>query len=303
MQKCFTIYGNCQAHALAKTLLLSKTFKEQYKYIQIQAVHELNTNDIKQVHTIVSTIDLFIFINVSESYKGIDYSTNYLCTLLKKDCIIMSFPCCYFSAYSPELKYVLIEGKRLTQPNDIHDHKLIECYLKNDKKVTTINFITNYLMNETLYEKQYLLDMVNNSINELVKRELDISNMSCESKNVKNKSKIFPLFIADYIKQNYKKIRLFLTYNHPTYHLFNHLANQIFVYLNIKDMSNCTENYLLWQPFIYLSVYKHLELEFDNQYEHCQISNMTMSVNEFVNYYCKSYDNIQNIEKISSITF
>lgn len=67
----FTAYGNCQAHAIAQTLLTCTTFKEKYKYIQIPPVHEIK--DIKEIHKIVSGVDLLIFIPVTDSYKTEDY--------------------------------------------------------------------------------------------------------------------------------------------------------------------------------------------------------------------------------------
>lgn len=201
MSKYFSVYGNCQATALAKTLLTSETFKNQYShYIPIKAVHELNENDIKKFHNVLPILDLFIYINVNSTYKGKLFSTDYLCTLLKKDCIIMSFPCCYFNVYSPEIKYALLDKKHLNIPTDLHDHKLIEYYKssegviseRTDKKINTNDYKNNYLLNEKLYTKGYLIDLVNNAINELKKRENNIKNAK-------------PLYISEYINNNYKK--------------------------------------------------------------------------------------------------
>jgi hypothetical protein len=288
LSKHFTIYGNCQASALSKTLLSSNKFSKKYVYIPIKAVHELVNDDIKQIHKILPTLDLFIFIKVNATYKGQDYSTDFLCSLLKKDCIIMSFPCCYFNPYSPEIKYASVDQKHLIVPTDLHDHKLIEYYINNNKKINIDDFKNKYLLNENLYTKDYLINLVNNSIKELKKRESEIKNAK-------------PLYISEYINNNYKKIRLFTIYNHPTYYLFNHIANQVLKYLDIDDNIKTEINYLSWMPFIYKSVHKHLELQFENVYDHCIVIDKKLTLQEFVDYYSNHYNKISNIDKINSV--
>lgn len=72
-------------------------------------------------------------------------------------------------------------------------------------------------------------------------------------------------------------------------------------YLNIDDNINNIENYLSWEPFIYLSVYKHLELEFEIQYDYCIVDKKKLTLEHFIEYYINTYKNIQNIHKIEDI--
>lgn len=83
--------------------------------------------------------------------------------------------------------------------------------------------------------------------------------------------------------------------------MLNHIANQVLKYLNIDDEINNTENYLSWMPFIYLSVYKHLELEFDIQFDECIVGEKKLNLQQFVNYYISNYKDILDIHKIEDV--
>jgi len=282
--KKYTIYGNCQANALAKTLNTCSIFLEKYQYCSIPAVHEIK--DIKEIHKIVSKVDLFIFIPVQESYKGKEYSTNYICSLLKPDCIKIAFPCCYFPIYTREIKYALHDGKLLNNPHELHDEMLFEYFLKN-KTHNMENYKKQYLLNENLYTKQYLIDLLDKTLTEIKQREDELE-----------KQNFITIRISNYIKENYKKKLLFTTYNHPTYHLLNYIGNSILDKLNINEIVSNNINFLSWKPFIYVSIYKHLELEFDIQYDHCYINFTKCSLDEYFTQYIDYYKTIKDTEKI-----
>jgi hypothetical protein len=293
--KKFTTYGNCQARAVATTLLLSGKFRKIYSYVEVKPVHELNENEIKSYHEKLPLIDLFIFIPVSPKYyKGDLYSTDSLIKKLKDDCVKISFPCCYFSAYNPEIKYLLLSPKP-----ELNDSKLFEFYKKESNRELEIDafiekYLGEYFMNEDLYEKDYLVDIVSKNINELKKRENDIKKMS----------DIELVSISEYIDTNFRKIRLFNTYNHPSFVLVNYISNKILQILSIDEEIKNNIDFLLWKTYIYPSVHKKLELEFDLEHE-CKIWEKEYDFDGYVKYFIDIYNKIKpaDLDRITTIVW
>jgi hypothetical protein len=284
--KKFTAYGNCQAHAIAKTLQTCLSFNSKFVYHSVPPVHEIK--DLDAVYKIISDVDLLIFIPIKNSYKGKEYSTTTICSILKKDCIKISFPCCYFPLYTPELKYALYENKILKILGEsIYDHMILKYYIEN-KKSDVNDYKEKYLLNDNLYSIEYLNKLLNDTLEEIKNREI----------NMEKEKDIIIIHIYDFIKENYKKHLLFTTYNHPTYHLLNHIAENILYKLGINEKIVNTSNFLSWIPFIYSSVYKHMKLEFPIQYNYCYMGFKKCTLEEYFESHINVYKNIINLKEI-----
>ena len=63
MKKTYTIYGSCQASALASILNSNDEFKSQYQYQPMDAIYVLTESDIENLNTnIFPKLDLFIYL-------------------------------------------------------------------------------------------------------------------------------------------------------------------------------------------------------------------------------------------------
>jgi hypothetical protein len=105
--KKYTVYGNCQARVIPSVLNSSKVFKSQFQYVDVKAVHTITPEELDYyIEVLLPQLDLFIFQPVSKKYNNNEkYSTEFLLSKLNSDAISISFPSCYFTGYTPEIKH------------------------------------------------------------------------------------------------------------------------------------------------------------------------------------------------------
>ena len=115
--------------------------------------------------------------------------------------------------------------------------------------------ITKKIEDADFYQREYLLDNVNNNLNELDRRESDLS-----------------IKVSSFIRDNYQKYRLFYTHNHPTDLLGIYVVDRILQTLNLPKLNIETpdpnpKTGILdhAQVPLYPSVIKHLGLNFAKQ--------------------------------------
>lgn len=281
--KKYTIYGNCQARIIARVLNSSKMFKNQFEYIDIKAVHRMTLKDLEYtINEVLPQLDLLIFQPVSDKFNNDErYSTNNFLQKLKSKAISISFPSCYFSGYNPELKRIVSSEDSINK-NDFnyHDQNLVKYFLEE-------NFSNPecFMLSDSFYSKDFSFQAVEESINELEKREL----------NIFGSEQQIDIKISQFIRENYRKQRLFYTFNHPSEPLLIYLGKSILRLLEIDDEISLHKDSFTHTIYpIYKSHYQNLELLFDNTPVY-KINNQDYQYTDFLQKHMDCYSKLSRI--------
>ena len=216
-------YGNCQLFAIKEILNLPiKKFNISYVECFTTNISEL---DFKKL---IIKSDIIICNPIQTKYREKNYlGTEFILKNVKIHCAIIIIESCYFNGYYPDLSYHSINNQLLKEPIDYH-YKTMISYYKNGKSEE--EFINEVVENENFYNKEYLEDNVNKSLNELKIR--------CDNNKKKflQQRNVFILSIWEFIKDNYKNKLLFYSMNHPTNILLQFIVEQIFKIMNIRNL-------------------------------------------------------------------
>jgi hypothetical protein len=227
---------NCFGKVLCEYLEDIPAFSEQYDiylYYVMDCVSKIDLEKLK-------ICDLFLYQHVSATaLKCHNQSVNHLDAhnltpeslmsngVLPKNCINISIPSPYFSAYFTNSTHehaikALIDlpaSMRDYFPNYCFSADLLNMLIKND----SLENMIKYLNDPNLFSKEQVLRNSENSLNQLRMREV------ANNVNVP---------MSDFIEENYQKKRLFHTTNHPTKHMFQFVINKIFAIIGID---HCVE--------------------------------------------------------------
>ena len=242
IKKKIVVYGNCQSEAIARTLLECEEFAYIYEWVTTPFVHNIRTDEQKnQLHSAVKTADVFIFQHVSELGWNKEISTNYLITILKNDCDVISIPSLYFDGYFPHLS--TMDG--VVGPlNLVHDYFIASSYVLN----LSVEQVIASMSSDDLYSQSQAEYYVESSIGNLFLRESEVD-----------------IKVAEYIKDNYKRVKLFNQFNHPTRNLIEYVCSRIIIKVSAIEPCFTRKNsgYLdgIRAP-IYPSLKKGLSLSF-----------------------------------------
>ncbi len=223
MKTCL-LYGNCQSDALKIYLKNIAKFCQQYKILDLPAVHLLNQSHVKQLQKHCKKLDLLIHQPISDNYKNTpELSTNYIKSIIPSSCKVISFPVCYFNGYNPEL----ISFKSLNgQPVNAFTSYINSNIIKNYAQGTSIQESLDSYNNPDYIPKVKVDKWKNEALARLALRENNLD-----------------IIITPYIKENYKKVKLFHTYNHPNSQLLLFLCKEI-----LKNLPGFSETDLLALP-------------------------------------------------------
>ena len=228
--KYYTVYGNCQGPVFAQFLNNNPFFKDKFKQIYLRECHLITEKEIDFfINNEVKKIDLFIYTPVGDGYRdNYKFSSNYLISHLRADCVKIVFPSLYCHVYDPQMTHLTDEyGKRIDVPHDYHDKVLIKIFIEN-----------RYLTNEEIFQKY--LDFINDPENFNKKEIQDAAQANYrelkrrEDLLEKDPKNDFVIKVADFIDQNHKYRRLFYTLNHPSKYLYLHMRQQLFGYIDIE---------------------------------------------------------------------
>jgi hypothetical protein len=280
--KKYTVYGNCQARVLPSVLNSSKVFKNTFQYVDVKAVHTLKSEELDYfIDEVLPELDLFIFQPVSKNYHDNEkYSTEFLLSKLKSDAISVSFPSCYFTGYTPEIKHTKLIREGLDKDEfDYHDRNIMQYFLSTDTPEPD-----DFVSSDHFYSEDYSLQAVEESLKELEKRELSIF----------GSEKQIDIKVSKFIRDNYRKERLFHTVNHPSKPLFIYLGKAILDFLTIKDEITFFKDPLEHTVYpIYKSHYQNLKFEFDNSINY-KIQNQDYLPQDIIKKYLDYYHKIPN---------
>ncbi len=253
MKKTCLVYGNCQADAIKIYFNRIPEFIAAYEIIDLKPIHNLTKNDIPKISIVSKNLDLFIYQPISDNYKGLpELSTKHILSNLPKSCQTISFPVSYFKGYSPEtFNLKSLQGKTITSPysyfnlNFLHDQ-----YFDKPIKESYSN-----ILNDAFYSKEFVLDNL--------KKTLD---------NLKNRESNLDIKLTKFILENYRKEKLFHTFNHPNSTLLHYVCKSILkLIVDVREESfdelpkKLRELEMLGRNRFptYASVASHLNFEFE----------------------------------------
>lgn len=280
MKKCI-VYGNCQAMAIRSFLSRHPEVKDKYEFVDIKPVHLLSQNDVSDLEEAVRAIDLFIFQPVSDNYRNLpSLSTNYLSNLTKKSCKKISFPTAYFTGYNPEITYLKgHSGIVKNDPFPYHDINILRLYAN----AKSSDYIVRNIQEESFYDEKYILENCQETISKLKERE---SNLTIK--------------LSGYIERNFRKAKLFHSFNHPSADLLEYLFTSIVRLCEIEVSTKFSDLFanadVLGQSSFpaYKATQEILSLQFQENTAY-RINHESFSIEDVVLKYVTYYENNKNM--------
>lgn len=170
----------------------------------------------------IPSLDLIIIQPISDSYKDYHkYSTKSILSNVKKECVVIMFPSMYFTGYYPNIIHDNMQSINMI----VHDVNIIKKFISSNNKQTFVNECTNMVKDLNFYSKEHIMNNINNSINNLSKKELEAINKYNPQNFIK---------ISTFILNNYMKQILFHSLNHQSKFTYRHLSNEILRILQIN---------------------------------------------------------------------
>jgi hypothetical protein len=204
MQNCI-FFGNCQCSAIYKFLENFSNFKEFYN-TSIYANWEMIKNNDSIPIQKLKEADLVIYqplTDVNNCYSTNKNNPNSFFNVLKENCKLIAFP-------------------------RIHNNALFPIFHKRDNTLGTNEFYGK--VNNIVNNKTELLNLYENN-------EIDYNfpeRMIVNYQKGNDKEDKCDIKIIDFIYNNIKKHKLFLTQDHPTSFIFNEVSRQICNILDIQ---------------------------------------------------------------------
>ena len=217
------MYTNCQRGLIYEFLKLSDKFMETYRIDldEIPPNHTAIRDRFVIPEQILEKTKLLIY-QPLDSKHG-DCSTEYILNKLPSDCISISLPRLYFKGYWPQH-----DSNPFNQGNEKGFHGL---FPYGDTNV-------NSMMNEVLSQEKIIQEI---SKKDFYNREELLKNIDYTLSELSKRETNTDIKISDFIRDNYRKYRLFHTINHPTDVLGLEVANQILSKLNMPPISEGTK--------------------------------------------------------------
>lgn len=216
-------YGNCQCNAIRLVLNLPSNYN-------IFSIECFSTNiESDEFTNIVKKSNIIITQPIHDNYRNKDYlSTKYIINNKNNDCKIILFNPLYFNYYYFDLNYKKINNDEILKtPIDYHYNDMITSYKLN---LPIEKYFEYYVDNMYYKNNDDLTKIANESLDELDNRYQIMIN-----EYVNNNSNIIPIYITDFIKNNYKETLLFYSMNHPSKYLFHFITHEIIKILNIEN--------------------------------------------------------------------
>jgi len=276
------IAANCQATALASILKNVKNSNgaNAFNVTFCKPVYELVQDECEFFLDCLAQADVLLYQPHKGGPKTPKWRTSdyWVETTTAKHCI--SFASLYFAGYNPELCY-------LRKPNGLHLNEGLVDY--HDKRIVKL-FLAGYSA-EQIAEK----------VNQLQPQKIDVEEnlQSTFEEMVTRESELNLLIkVSDFIKDNYKKYRLFYTYNHPANEVLYEVVRQLITLLGLKDVviNKAKAELLRYDDFPILpAVAKHLGLTFKAENKGFLVQNKPFTKKQLVKAYCNIYSKHTNI--------
>lgn len=285
--------GNCQMEAIAGILEHKSNYTDFHEIQQVLVIHNITRSELLDFYgRNLKDLDILYCQHISDGYRldsededGISvFSLKYMREIAPSTCRIVVLPNMYFSGYFPEMTYLYDEqGKHVVRYGiSYHDKNVIERYVRT-KCLNAIIYTADFY-NEEFYDTEFVRGCLESNWEQMEKRD-----MLCDIK-------MYP-----YIKDNYSKIRLFNTINHPTGHLLTIICRELMDHLGLDCEVDFPDHGLNEVIFpIYKSVIRALDLKFEDE---CYVfKGETLEAIEGIQRYLNFYDSCMSYDVLKSNT-
>ncbi len=250
--KKLTIFANCQGEAILN-YLTELGFENEFELLKIEPIQNLRGKDIARVESVISKSDVILAQHISDEYFIKRFSSNKLLKLAKSDALIIRFPNFYFDGLFPHLS--MLRGVR-SALNLVHDYHIVAGCLRGIPQSEIVDF----LHDKDAYNTELSQSLFISSLTELKRREQDFDLMKG----------------SDLIEENYKNVRLFNQFNHPSRAFFKLFFDRLAEYPMLSGLNRLElagEDYLdhIKCP-LYPSTVENLKLNYENPLEYNCIS-------------------------------
>lgn len=245
-KKMAIAYGNCHMEAIRLYLEQHKEFTLEYGFYPFPMIQDLN--DIQwEYGNVLKHCELFFHQSIrKDNVYGEQYSSEHMLLQLQEACDIISVPNLYGM---PKYLFPQLDMKSEWQIGSFCPYfidKNIVLWLKNGKSIKEIK---SYICNGGVYKRDEIIDMWENFLEKIDKRERDWS-----------------IKVSDYILLQQRKKKIFCDINHITSETAHEIADRILKYMGY-DEKNYIELPIMddLESIIYVDVKEALGLEFEQK--------------------------------------
>lgn len=273
-KKKFTVYGNCQAHALAIKLIEVEEFFKYFNYVPLAPLHEIES--VERAKSVLSQCDLILYQHVSEQYYDVNLSTRNILSDLRNSIQLISFPSLHFSAYFPHLGRFPNVRSILDW---VHDYNILYAYIIGLTEAEVFSFITS----PDFYSSRQSLLSLEESIQNLRERE--------QRNNV-------DVRISGYLSEVYKSRKMFHVHNHPCGKLLEYIASEVIKKIEIRRNTAQLYGVSRHEPLcnivcpVYRSTHRNLRLEFDDDFLSYRSKSKKLNMKEVIEGFFSTYRNL-----------
>lgn len=207
MWMLFTAYGNCQADILTNLLQQSSEFADRYKLARLRPCFAISDQEVTDwAHQQAPEVHLLMTQSLRKGWRaGIEiFDTDWLHRQCAKGAHWFEWSDMYYKAYEPQMAYPVTFSRR--PPADYLNLLHVLAYVHGRNWQDLVPFYSD----ATTLPSAMLEEMHRAAQAELARREAGCS-----------------LQIAPFIAENWRRERLFLTFNHPGRKVVRHAANTV----------------------------------------------------------------------------
>jgi hypothetical protein len=285
----YTIYGSCQAGAIRNILSSCPEFSKKYEYIAVKPFFEMSRGDIDEFLTkTCPQLGLFIYMPLLDPHIKEAKTSNVL-NYLSKDCHRITFPRCYLSAYFPDVRQVRVKetGGWVSTPGPYHNVALVRALKSSPARLTEL--FEREINDEAYYNEKWLQSLLLEDLERLVCREREMTTDGTSH----------VIVISDFIRENYRKLQLFYTLNHPSRHLLQHICAGILSHLKLPLNYNMSIDPLRnSRSPIYPAVRRALKLEF-TQESFAAFDGKSLTQSDYINLFSAGYRALANLNSFT----
>ena len=274
----FTVYGNCQAHAIARALLAVPAFSEEYDYIPMKPCFASSEADqINFFHENSHNIDLFLTQELKSGWrnKNVYWDFDYIVhKILRPGGTVFRYAESYFRGNNPSIVYPLSFPR-----NKQFDYlDLLGVLLLQKSKLTSENY-KNIIDDQSLFSTDDLNFFYNESVLAIKNREFGIhpivSNLVESLWQTKNLS--------------------FHTFNHPNFYYFGRFAEIVCQLLSLPLYNQKMPDDVL--ASVILPKYKSLSLFFCDtvSVDNVHIENSTYTLDGYVDLLLSIFEPVRHL--------